>query len=196
MRRSWWSFLLLLVLASAPAIAQYADTDFYPLPASEENQRLIDRLKETPVNQIEPALPGESFDSWCSRLVKPKRIEYEVSESRERTGSVYRSTLWVIAYTQPSQSDGRRWVQVRFVVVDLKPSKDANNRGEPRPFALRLYDALELPAIEPPPSQIPGSSILADLQVKPSYDRFSKLSALEKSVQRSQGKETPRKTPL
>src|SRR5262245_21973439 len=83
MLTSWRSFLLLLVVASASAMAQDASV-IHPLPMSEDNQRLIDRLKETPVNQFEPGLPDESFDSWFSRLVKPKRVEYEVSESRER----------------------------------------------------------------------------------------------------------------
>src|SRR5215471_19892331 len=141
MLKSRWFFLLLGVLVSAQVIAQGPDTFLYPLPPGEDGQRFIDQLKEIPVKQIERGLPDESFDSWFSRLVKPKVVEYKVGESRKRTGSVYQTTLWVVAYTQPPQPDGGTWVEVRFMVVDVKPSKTERNRGAPKPFVLRFYDA-------------------------------------------------------
>src|SRR5215471_7855389 len=123
MLTSRWFLLLLVVFAGAPSITQDPNTFLYSPPPNDDNQRLIDRLKETSVRQIEPGLPNESFDSWFSRLVKPKLVEYEVGESRDRGG--YRQALWVVAYTQPPQPDGRTWIQVRFIVEEVKPSKKA-----------------------------------------------------------------------
>src|SRR5262245_16824025 len=104
------SLFLLFALTSAPAMAQDDGIVLYPLPPTEEDQRLIDRLKETPVSQIERRLPDQSFDSWCSRLVKPKRVEYEVRES-----AAFPRRLWVIAYAQLSLPEGMRWIELRFI---------------------------------------------------------------------------------
>lgn len=191
------SLLLLFAVASAPARAQDDGIVLYPLPPTEEHQRLIDRLKETTVSQIEPGLPDETFDSWCSRLVKPKRVEYEVRESQERVANVaFQRALWVVAYTQLSLPEGTRWIEVRFIVVDTPRSKTTSNRGEPKPFALKFFEALESETVPRPTFPLPGNPIPARPLMNQPYDRFLKLSALEEDVQRARGKGTRRKVPL
>jgi|SRR5262249_13115066 len=208
MLRNWRSFVLLFGLASAQAVAQdpnipifrvptsdaqEPNTSTFPLPSSDDDQRFIERLKDTRVKQIERGLPNQSFDEWFSNLVKPQPVEYEIRESRDET-TRDRTALWVVAYTPSSQPSGRRWVQVRFMVIRMKASKDARKRGEPKPFVLRFFDAWESPKFLQYP--IPGYPIPVGPQMNPAYDQWATLNQLEESVRRSQGKKTPRKVPV
>jgi hypothetical protein len=47
----------------------------------------INRLKTTPVSQIDSALPRKAFDQWFRTLVKPAHPAYEVNDCGERNYS-------------------------------------------------------------------------------------------------------------
>ena len=49
----------------------------------EPSQMWIERLKNTPVAQMEAGLPESSFAGWFADIVKPLQAEYEVKACQE-----------------------------------------------------------------------------------------------------------------
>ena len=50
-------------------------------------RRAINRMKATPVSQIDSALPDKPFDAWLRTLVAPETPLYEVNDCGERSGT-------------------------------------------------------------------------------------------------------------
>jgi hypothetical protein len=150
---------------------------------TQANQRLIDSLKSTRVSDVETGLPQESFDSWFTSLVKPAEIGYEVKDCTDEAAATEggRPVSCVIGYTKPAQPGWNRWIEIRFFVVAPPEGEGTSHRVTVRPLIPRLMQA----CTSPPDPKMKGPSRC-----------YPKLSDLEKSVQRSQGKETPGKPPL
>lgn len=222
MLTSWWSFLLLFVLASAPAIAQYDGADFNPLPASEENQGLIDRLKETPVRQIETGVSRVAFDRWFSSLVKPNRVAYEVQETVECSHDhEYQRRLWIVAYNKTALPEATPWIEIRFAVVDANLPHKAKDFDSPE-ATFSVCHAVASPDICSAsghrPNRAKAAFMLCEAQASPNIPEptyplprpipnrrvthrslqwtFSKLSELREWVLSEQGKVDPSKVPL
>jgi hypothetical protein len=68
-----------------------------PFPHSEESQGItrsdaekqaIDRVKKSPVHQLDPKLPKEPLADWFRQVVGPAtKIKWEVNDCGEQTGS-------------------------------------------------------------------------------------------------------------
>lgn len=113
---------------------------------NQDNQRLIDLLKRTPVSDIEDSLPQESFDSWFRGLVKSAEIGYEVKEcaGNDAAGIQAGQTVpCVIAYTKPQQPGWNRWIEISFLVVAPPPTP--SDRVTVKPLTPRLVRACEGP---------------------------------------------------
>lgn len=111
------------------------------------DQHWIDRLKKTPVNQIETGLSGANFADWFAERVKPSAPGYEVKECGEHdpTASVNsQRLLCVFAYTIPLQRGWDRGIQLSFVVGVLPPS--ATGIAEAKPVPCRFLSGSDAPS--------------------------------------------------
>jgi hypothetical protein len=103
----------------------------------DHSQAWIDRLKATPVAQMEAGLPEESFADWFADRVKPSETGYEIRECRQ-SNNPYASVnaqrfLCVLAFTKPPQPGWRRWIQLDFIVGVLPSSTTAATNAKPVP---------------------------------------------------------------
>ena len=55
-------------------------------PADKQAQTLINRLKATPVADIETGLPADPFGKWFAKQAKPGQPQYEVKPCEAATG--------------------------------------------------------------------------------------------------------------
>lgn len=105
---------------------------------STADQRWIDQLKKTPVDQIEAGLSGAKFADWFAERIKPSETGYEVRECQERNNlnaSVNTQRyLCVLAFTKPPRPGWRRWIQLDFIVAVLPSSTTGATNAEPVPF--------------------------------------------------------------
>jgi hypothetical protein len=138
----------------------------------DQQHRLIDQLKKTPVSDVEAGLPQESFDSWFAGLVKPAAIDYEVKDCTDETAATEggRPVTCIIAYTKPAQPGWNRWIEIRFFVVAPLEEKDTSHRVTIRPLVPRLLQACAGPS---------------DPKMKFPTRCYPRLSDLEKQVRRA-----------
>ncbi|HSM84913.1 MAG TPA: hypothetical protein VLT16_02120 [Candidatus Limnocylindrales bacterium] len=59
----------------------------HPQNTVKNRQSWIERLKQTPVSQLDPALPDKPFAAWFADRVKPAQPQYEVDDCGERSGT-------------------------------------------------------------------------------------------------------------
>jgi len=131
----------------------------------EPSQMWIERLKNTPVAQMEAGLPESSFAGWFADIVKPLQAEYEVKACQE-TNSPDASTnqqrlLCVFAYTKPPQPDWQRGIQLSFVVGILPPSRYGTDA---QPVPCRFLGGWEQPSNPKMKRPNRGISKLSDLE--------------------------------
>jgi hypothetical protein len=95
---------------------------------STADQRWIDQLKKTPVDQIEAGLSGAKFADWFAERIKPSEAGYEVKECQEPTvaASNQDRLLCVFAYTKPLVPGWDRGIQLNFIVGVFRRSTGAN----------------------------------------------------------------------
>lgn len=156
---------LVLIAVSARAAGQ-----------SESDQHLIDRLKSTPVDQIEAGLPQNGFDQWFAMLIRPHQIplEYHVGDCVAHEGQPVRC---VIANTKVQHPGWNHWIQIRFGVRVAK-SKEANDLTASDSVVFSLLQASEGPS---------------NPRMKRKITFFSKLSDLERYLHRSRMQSSPSK---
>jgi hypothetical protein len=129
------------------------------------SQAWIERLKGTPVSQMEAGLPETSFAAWFANVVKPSEAGYEVSECQGTNGpdasANQERLLCVLAYTKPPQPGWNRGVQLSFVVGVLPASK---NETEAKPVPCRFLGGWEGPSNPSMKRPNRGISKLSDLE--------------------------------
>ncbi len=105
---------------------------------SAADQRWIDQLKKTPVNQFEAGLSGASFADWFAERIKPSEAGYEVKECQETTVAASNQDrfLCVFAYTKPLVPGWDRGIQLNFVVGVFPRS--ARGATEAKPVTCRF----------------------------------------------------------
>jgi len=137
----------------------------------EPSQMWIERLKNTPVAQMEAGLPETSFAGWFADIVKPSQAEYEVKACQETNSpdapANQEHLLCVFAYTKPLQPDWQRGIQLSFVVGILPPSRYGTDT---KPVPCRFLGGWEGPSYP---------------QMKRPTRRIAKLSDLEKMLRGS-----------
>ena len=103
----------------------------------DRQQSWIERLKATPVAQMEAGLPNVSFADWFADRVKPSEIGYEIKECQEpdkpTPSTNPQRLLCVSAYTKPPQPGWYRGIQLNFVVGILSPSATGATDAKPVP---------------------------------------------------------------
>jgi hypothetical protein len=131
MRRMACLFLVLLLgvlsVRVQPAAAQ-----------SIADQRWIDQLKKTPVDQIEAGLSGTRFADWFAERIKPSEAGYEVKDCQDTPAAAPNQDrfLCVFAYTKPLVPGWNRGIQLNFVVGVFPRS--AKGPAEARPVPCRF----------------------------------------------------------
>lgn len=97
----------------------------------------IERLKATPVAQMEAGLPNVNFADWFADRVKPSATGYEVRECQEpdkpTPSANPQRLLCVLAYTNPPQPGWNRGIQLNFVVGVTRPSATGATDAKPVP---------------------------------------------------------------
>lgn len=98
------------------------------------SQSWIERLRTTPLAQMEAGLSEESFADWFEGRVKRSETGYEVIECREPNNSINQQRLLcVVAYTRPPRPGWHRRIQLDFVVGVLLPSATGITEVKPVP---------------------------------------------------------------
>lgn len=75
-------FALLLALAAA---AQ--DVAPSQPPSSPEDEKNIAAARQTPASELDPKLPKQPLGSWLEKLVAPSKIDWEVNDCGEQSGT-------------------------------------------------------------------------------------------------------------
>jgi hypothetical protein len=123
------AFFLILAVPAVNVLPADAQT--------QADQRWIDQLKKTPVDQIEAGLSDASFADWFADRVKPSKTGYEVKECQERNNPIAsvnpQRLLCVFAYTKPLVPGWYRGIQLNFVVGILLPSARGATDTKPVP---------------------------------------------------------------
>lgn len=122
--------LLVSVLLLASCLAQTAS-----------EKRWINRLKATPVSQVDPALPDKPFDAWLKALVAPEVPLYEVDDCGERSGTPdERGKEFPTCVHVTAKTSSARQVDLSFIVATyVVPQKDKPSPPEkPSPISLFL----------------------------------------------------------
>ena len=163
-----FSLLLIVLLAGNRCGSQAKRQDPSQAKRQEPAQMWIERLKNTPVGQMEAGLPESSFAGWFADLVKPLQAEYEVKECQETDSPDapvnQQRLLCVFAYTKPPQPDWQRGIQLSFVVGILPPSRYGTDT---KPVPCKFLGGWEQPS---------------NPQMKRPTRKISKLSDLEKML--------------
>jgi hypothetical protein len=102
---------------------------------STADQRWIDQLKKTPVDQIEAGLSGAKFADWFAERVRPSEAGYEVKDCPEPTvaASNQDRLLCVFAYTKPLVPGWDRGIQLNFIVGVFRRSARGSTGAKPLP---------------------------------------------------------------
>lgn len=89
------------------------------------DRRWIKELKKTPVDQLGPGLPHQTFASWFADLVKPNKTGYAVEQCElyDPASGTTEQLFCVVAYTKPPQPGWSRWIELEFVVGSI-PSRE------------------------------------------------------------------------
>jgi hypothetical protein len=103
---------------------------------STADQRWIDQLKKTPVDQIEAGLSSAKFADWFAERIKPSEAGYEIKECQDTTAVASNQDrfLCVLAFTKPPRPGWRRWIQLDFIVGVLPSSTTGATNAKPVPF--------------------------------------------------------------
>jgi hypothetical protein len=123
------------------------------------DQRWIEQLKKTPVDQIEAGLSGASFANWFADRVKPSETGYEVKECQELTNPTAsvkpQRLLCIFAYTKPLVPGWNRGIQLDFVVGVLSTSPKGATEVKPVPCRFLIgWDGPSNPQMKRPTYRI------------------------------------------
>lgn len=147
-------FVLLPIAVAGRTVAQ-----------DQDQRRLIDQLKSTPVSEIEAGLPHESFDSWFANQVRPSRPEYEVNDCGERNGTPEERGKEFPTCVAVTAISGVRKVDLAFVVGTYLVPESGKDRARSKATKVTLFS---------------GSIGPSDPRMKAPTRVIRKLSDLEK----------------
>lgn len=106
----------------------------------ENSLRWIDRLKATPVSQLDPSLPDQPFADWFSDLVKPAQATYEVNDCGERNGtSEERGKEFPLCVSASADVQPVRKLELNFVVATYVVPRSANEKPVEKPAKVGLF---------------------------------------------------------
>lgn len=136
----------------------------------DRRQAWIERLKATPVAQMEGGLPEESFADWFAERIKPSEAGYEVKECQDTTAAAASQDrlLCVFAYTKPLVPGWNRGIQLNFVVGVFPRSARGPTEAKPVPCRFVIgWDGPSNPQMARPTRKIAKLSELKRPQPAP-----------------------------
>ena len=133
----------------------------------QDQSRLIDRLKKTPVSEIEDGLPRESFDSWFANQVRPSHAQYEVNDCGERNGTPQERGQKFPTCVAVTATTGMRKVDLAFVVGTYVVPEKGKDTASSKPTKVTFFS---------------GSVGPSDQRMKAPTQVIRKLSDLEKQL--------------
>ncbi len=77
-------FALLIFLG---AVAQTPNQQQSQSPNSLEDEKTIAVARQVPVSELDPKLPKQAFGVWLEKLVAPAKVEWEVNDCGEQSGT-------------------------------------------------------------------------------------------------------------
>ena len=75
-------FLMALVAAAQVPAQQQAQP-----PTSPEDEKAIATARQIPASEVDPKLPKQALGSWLEKLVAPSKIDWEVNDCGEQSGT-------------------------------------------------------------------------------------------------------------
>lgn len=105
-----------------------------------DGQKWIDRLKTTPVSQLDPALPAKPFAEWLNDLVKPAHPGYEVNDCGERNGTAEeKGKEFPLCVSVRADVSPLSRLELRFVVATYVVPQNASAKPAEKPAKMELF---------------------------------------------------------
>lgn len=129
-----------------------------------DQQRWIQRLKETPVSQLDPALDNKTFSNWFNELTKSAPAKYEVNDCGERGYSPEEKGREFPFCVEVSADAGVRRITLSFVVGTYIVAQSANEKAKEKPAKVAYFGGSIGPAN--PAMKFPSAPVrkLSDLK--------------------------------